>query len=283
MVHANWTASACFVLSCAAGVLLWQIVVTILWPLHHDQSIEVLETAGNRGIEEIFGNPCAWNPTWDSSAGSTAIEFARTFSEAIPSIKARLKKQKVSADFRYALTAIIHFRCGDVPFDRTKTMQLPQQCFYDFVAKEIIRLGDGVKEVVIMLCTDHFDKNNDQHLPPLETRDRKCHEWAGVQLDWLHKRLRNTGVAVRRMPICIGDLQATYSAFSGSALLVSLGGSFSFLPGITKGKRFIQQSYDPSGCSFCKELHEHVHWTIPSKFCSVRHADVADYSTFTLT
>ena len=279
MVHANWGALACSVLSGVAGVLLWQIVVTSLWPLHHDT--EVLETAGNRGIAEIFGNPAAWNPTWDSSAGCTAIEFARTFSDAIPSIKARLEKQGVTADVIYASTAVIHFRCGDVPFDRTPTMQLPKQCFYDFVAKEIIRLG--VKEVVMMLCTDHFDKNNDQHLPPLETRDRKCNEWAGVQLDWLHKRLRNTGVAVRRMPICISDLQATYSAFSGSALLVSLGGSFSFLPGITKGKRFIQQSYDPSGCSFCKELHQHVHWTIPSKFCSVRHTDVADYSTFILT
>ena len=279
MTHANWKTLACSVTSCAAGILLWQIVVTILWPLRHD--IEVLETAGNRGIEEIFGNACAWNPTWDSSAGSTAIEFARTFSDAIPSIKERLEEQGVTADVRYASTAVVHFRCGDVPFDISLTMQLPKQCFYDFVAKEIIRLG--VKEVVMMLCTDHFDKNNDQHLPPLETRDRKCNEWAGVQLNWLHKRLRNTGVAVRRMPICISDLQATYSAFSGSALLVSLGGSFSFLPGITKGKRFIQHSYDPSGCSFCKELHRHVHWTIPSKFCSVRHTDVADYSTFILT
>ena len=82
--------------------------------------------------------------------------------------------------------------------------------------------------------------------------------------------------------ICISNKE-TYSIMLGCKVLISTGGSYSFIPGITKGKNYISPSnigeVNEKFLEIWKDIHKKVHWTMWDKFDKISHKNL-DYNTF---
>ena len=84
----------------------------------------------------------------------------------------------------------------------------------------------GVDEILFLNCTD-WNK--------FEMSDQLCNNYIDTITDWLEE---GSDIKVNKNKICT-SISETYSIMMGSKILVSSGGTFSFIPGITKGKNFI--------------------------------------------
>ena len=86
-------------------------------------------------------------------------------------------------------------------------------------------------------------------------------------------------------PRCLsGGALAAWRAMRGAAVLVSTGGSFSFVPGVAAaGGRVFVSPYlagDERLDRRYAELQSLVHWTMWPSFATIPHETVDDYATF---
>ena len=122
-----------------------------------------------------------------------------------------------------------------------------------------------IENIVIITCNTHLSH-------PLSY---KCSEYSSTIKSWLEDY---TGLDISIDNSC-QSVKETYEIFLGSKMLISTGGSFSFIPGITKDVDFISPSLlgeNPS--EGFQDLYKKVHWTMWEKFDKITHN--VDYETY---
>jgi hypothetical protein len=194
--------------------------------------------------------------------------YAKAWKDLIPEIKTILKSNYIEPNPKFNDSAIFHFRCSDSPFDGDKSYALLPKEYYYFVA-DIINKNDKVKKIQVITNRTH-------HKYPLA--DKKCPEYMNVILDWLEEKLDKSKEVVRK-PLFL-NVKNSYRAFLGSEILFQTPSSFSFIPGMTKGKKFISPTMlgDREIEEKYKELPSLVHWTMWDKFDCIPHS--VNYKTY---
>jgi len=275
-------------LVCLAIIVLFAIIASAV----HSMYRPIGETYGNGVSTDLFGGPCRWNPSWnralcDSFSGATSYaEEAKQVAEAMrPRLDYNLRNKQSLIDI-WRDAVIVHFRCGDSPFDRAPTALLPKKSFFRLIRTQMERMERAhIKRVVLMSCTKHQCKDCTEKTKAMDYqrwqveriyRARRCGDWARVQISWLHELFSNTSVAVEYNSECMDEL-STIAAFVGSIMLFSTGGSFAFMPGITKGKSFYSQPFDKRICSFTVNLTKTVHWSISPWSSFIPHETIRSY------
>lgn len=194
--------------------------------------------------------------------------YAKAWKELVPEIKKILKNNYITEDNNFKDTAVFHFRCSDSPFDGDKSYALLPKEYYYFVA-DIINKNDKVKNIKVITNRTH-------HKYPLA--DKKCPEYMNVILDWLEEKLNKSKTIIRK-PLFL-NVRESYSAFLGSEILFQTPSSFSFIPGMIKGKKFITSPMfgDRKIEEKYKELPSLVHWTMWDNFECIPHN--VNYKTY---
>eukprot|EP00040_Diaphanoeca_grandis_P033506 m.205485 g.205485 ORF g.205485 m.205485 type:complete len:431 (-) comp32919_c0_seq1:31-1323(-) len=176
--------------------------------------------------------------------------------------------------FEWAKQAtLVHFRCSDAPFVRGSTHLQPRE-YWKFVADELVKLN--AKTVVFTMCTNWLTDNMASH---------RCPVFLEQSRQFLVDSLP-AHITVEPGFKCWGP-RTTWNLLLNCDILVSgLESSFSFIPGMTKGDRYIspkmqatrkdQQKRYPIG------VHELVPWRMYTGM-SIYHDLVADYATFDLS
>ena len=162
-------------------------------------------------------------------------------------------------------TAIIHFRCSDVPFVFNCAYVLQPKSYFNFVANKL--KIHRINNIVLVNCNKWTRKNN----PPKE-----CHDYLNVIQKWMIEFLPQTKVSIDTR---CRNVELEWQDMLDCEILVSCGGSFSFFPGMLKGKNFISPNIPGAcvgnklACKTClswnwkdtnawNKLHNHVHWTM---------------------
>ena len=168
---------------------------------------------------------------------------------------------------------MIHFRCSDVPFNKHPAYPLLPKEYYLFALQKIKK--SNIDEILFLNCSTW--KNTASECKNINTEET-CNQYINTIADWLEE---NTSIPVNREKLCV-SVKETYQIMLGSKIMISTGGSFSFIPGMVKGKNFIspcnigekKELYDKY-----KNLHQEVHWTMWDKFDVVWQKNI-DYKTF---
>jgi len=213
-----------------------------------------------------------WNPTGKSLIWSwkNAEEYALEWNKNKTKINNYFVKKEFEPNKKFSNKAVIHFRCSDVPFMKHPNYTLLPKDYFLFALKKIEK--NNVDEIVFLNCSGWNSKF-------ISNPEEKCNSYINTISDWLEE---NTKIKVNRQKICIG-IKETYEIMLGCKILVSTGGSFSFIPGITKNKNFISPSNIGEGDEKIfqkfKNIHKLVHWTMWDKFDVINHEGI-DYETF---
>jgi len=203
-----------------------------------------LQRIGNHIVRSIAESQTRWNPsTWTSAA-----EYSDSWKRMRNAMKEKMLDLSVVPDANYAGTAIVHFRCSDVPFIDMPEYPLQPRAYFKFVADFLMKYND-VLHVLIVNCNKH----NWHQLSPL------CHSYAYNIKSWLQEYLPNIPVDV---DLACETQKMSLEKMLGSHTLISTGGSFSFVPGILKGKRFVTPYLGGSMQPYHSNLHRLVHWTM---------------------
>ena len=238
-----------------ALALLWSISFAILislfvmltgqfWLVARSEDTANVRRIGNHSVKALLGDAELWNPdSWRNSA-----QYANTWRNQIPQIELTMKHRSVIPDSSLRYTAIIHLRCSDVPFNRHKDYPLLPKAYYEFVAS-ILSSDTDLHYLRVVNCFKH-----DEH--PLAST--KCPQFAQTIASWMRENLQGVKVSV---DIECDDEHTTLSKFMGARWLVSTGGSFSFIPGMLKGRKFISPTLGPKTGRH-RGLHRLVHWTM---------------------
>lgn len=212
---------------------------------------------GNEILFQLLKNVSAWEPVHYPSAEEYASlwnpsENTDLFTKLRTKIPVRQKVENV---------AVVHFRCSDQPFRRHPSYVLQPKSYFKFVSKEIE--ARDVDSILIVTCDKH-ERSELAH---------KCSEYSSAIKDWLGE--------FTHLPVNIDDtcmsVKETYQLFVDCKVLVSTGGSFSFLPGMTKGVDFISPSLlgsatDKDTREKFKDLYKLVSWTMWDRFEHVPHS-----------
>lgn len=211
-----------------------------------------------------------WNPDGKDWKHKNSIDYAKEWLKMKPEISNILRESKIFSNKKYENKGVIHFRCSDVPFNKHKYYNLLPKEYYLFALQKMEE--QRVDEIVFLNCSDWNSKY-------IENTDQKCNSYISTIADWLQEK---TKIKVNREKICI-PVKETYEIMLGSKVLVGSGGSFSFIPGMLKGKNFITPSNIGEGnlelFKKFKNLHKEVHWTMWGKFDRISHNGL-DYKTF---
>lgn len=202
---------------------------------------------------------------WKNKESKDYADFWKKESKTVE----KMLLDKIKPNIDYNNKAVIHFRCSDVPFIRKFEYHLYPKEYYHFVADEINKLG--AEEILFLNCTNHCSVENSENL---------CNNYIETIADWISEK---TDIPINRNKICV-DIPETYSIMLGSKILVSSGGSFSFSPGLTKGKNFISHNLIGDHPELTekkyKDLSQKVHWTMWDKHDIIKHSEIPDYNTF---
>lgn len=214
-------------------------------------------SVGNNIIEKTTGKVSLWNPLHSN----TSENYSKLWNDKKLEVKDILKN--LNPNETYNKTAVVHFRCSDVPFSKHPEYTLLPKEYYKFVSDEIMKRD--VENIVIITCNTHLSH-------PLSY---KCSEYSLTIKNWLED-YTNLDTSIDNS---CQNVKETYEIFLGSKMLISTGGSFSFVPGITKDSDFISPSLlgENSSKGF-EDLHNMVHWTMWEKFDKVSHN--IDYETY---
>jgi len=175
----------------------------------------------------------------------------------------------VEPDPDYADTAVVHFRCSDVPFVRHPTYVLLPRSYFAFAAEKIRAFG-GAKRVVLLSCATLH--RSDVHPKVASLAKSKCPGYARVIAGWV-------GASETR---CIRGVRDSVAALLGAHSVVSTGGSFSFVAGVSRGDgRFISPSLAGSiALRDVASLASEVPWVMYPHNDVISHRCAGDYSTF---
>ena len=252
----RWTRGVLAAGGLALVGLMLVILVTQVDPLTR---VNVLGY-GNNLLMAISGSVCAWEP-------DNLFDSAETYADYWnPGINPELQHQLralLPKPGRSKNIAVVHFRCSDVPFVKHEAYCLLPKDYFRFVATEI--LARHVDKITIVTCAAHK-----RH----KLAD-KCPIYTYTIQKWLSDF---TGLPVDIDDTCM-SIDDTMQLFIDAKVLVSTGGSFSFCPGMIKGKNFITPSLlgTRDGIRF-RDLHRLVSWTMWKEFDHIPHS--VDYSTF---
>ena len=177
-------------------------------------------SVGNSIIEKTAGNGSLWNPLYSN----TSENYSKLWNDKKSEVKDILKN--LNPNETYNKTAVVHFRCSDVPFCKHSEYTLLPKEYYKFVSDEIMKRD--IENIVIITCNTHLSH-------PLSY---KCSEYSSIIKSWLEDY---TGLDISIDNSC-QSVKETYEIFLGSKMLISTGGSFSFITGITKDVDFISPS-----------------------------------------
>ena len=161
--------------------------------------------------------------------------------------------------------AIFHFRCSDSPFDGDTAYTLLPREYYYFVTDKLNEAK--IKKMYIITNMNH--KKN-------KLAEKKCPEYLDIIVSWLQL---GANFEIVRKPLLL-NVRDSYRAYLGCKILFNNTSSFSFIPGVTKGKNFITASMlgDTPYKEEYKDLHKKVHWTMWDKFDHIPHS--VNYETF---
>ena len=233
------------------------IIVIVLLFVFIKSSHDFSGSVGNNILLKTTGKNYLWNPYHSK----TSENYSKLWKRKKDTVKNKL--QYLTPNESYNKTAVVHFRCSDVPFCKHPEYPLLPKEYYKFVADEIMKRD--VENIVIITCNTH-----NQH--PLAY---KCSDYSSTIKGWLESY---TNLEVSIDDSCQG-IKETYEIFLGSKVLISSGGSFSFIPGITKDKDFISPSlFGENPSKGFEDLHNMVHWTMWDKFDKISHN--VDYETY---
>jgi hypothetical protein len=214
--------------------------------------------AGNLGVKRVVGHIDGWRPDFGKYANSPQA-YAETWKAWSSLLRQWFATTFiVSSSAAYRNAAVVHFRCSDVPFMRHKIYHLYPRKYFQFAGDKIKKLG--IDEVAVLFCRDHGLEHLTEAYGYNATVARaQCSMYAAVISNWLVETGLKVGPSV-----CV-DSKTTWAIMANSAALVSTGGSFSFLPGVSKTKgRFISPRYATEGATDIngKQLAKAVHWSM---------------------
>ena len=133
-----------------------------------------------------------------------------------------------------------------------------------------------------MLCTKHNSAAGH------DLSNIKCSEYANKIIEWGLQNDLNMSKDI----VCLSSEYETYKNLLSCKILVSTGGSFSFIPGIIKAlenKEFFisplfytEDKDNLKTDQWYNELVNKVHWTMYNKK-PILHSSIKDYNTFEYT
>ena len=229
---------------------------------------------GNRYSQKYFGSIENWSPLY----ANTLDDYA---TKCVSNAK-NIKNEPLIADIinnnpKDNDIAIIHLRCSDVPFVRHIDYHLQTSEYYTFVF-DILK-KHNIKKVKIMLCTQHGTN---------DLANIKCSEYANKIIEWGLQNDLNMSKDI----VCLSSEYETYKNLLSCKILVSTGGSFSFIPGIIKAlenKEFFisplfytEDKDNLKTDQWYNELVNKVHWSMYNKK-PILHSSIKDYNTFEYT
>lgn len=267
-------------------IFLFTIVVLIAYSIKKSKMRkEILqERAGNIIMHHIgqksigyidfaFKNTeSLWTPSsavWRNKESKDYADFWKKESKTVE----KMLLDKIKPNNEYSNKALIHFRCSDVPFLKSSEYHLYPKEYYYFATEQINKVKPD--EILFVNCSD-WCKNSSSVRDP----ENLCNNYIETIADWVSEK---TDIPINRNKICV-DIPETYSIMLGSKILVSSGGSFSFSPGLTKGKNFISHNLIGDHPELTekkyKDLSQKVHWTMWDKHDIIKHSEIPDYNTF---
>ena len=204
-------------------------------------------------------NPRNW-PTID--------EYAAGWRLLAPFMKRFLASQNATANVTYARTAVVHFRCSDVPFSRHDEYFLLPRRYFDRVRQWLGARRSDWDSIVILSCPELPAAG----APASPLAAARCGDFVDVIAGWLG------GAAT----ICKRDSAVALGAMLGAAALVSTGGSFSFAAGVARGDgAFFAPSLAGVGdFPEAARLAAAVPWASTGTHDRLGHGCVDDYATF---
>ena len=225
---------------------------------------------GNKIVSKITSNTQNWSASSEKWMRSNPLSYSIFWKQNKEIIYQELVKQfgKVKEAEKWKNIAVLHFRCSDVPFEKNSQYHLLPKEYYHFVAEQL--KNSNIKKMIVFNCMNHRK---------LEISQKKCPEYLNIICDWISEKC---DVEIDRKIKCIST-EETYRIMMSCGKLISTGGSFSFIPGITKDKDFIspnllhEKEVDNKRFS---NLSKEVHWTMWGKNKIIKHEEVIDYSTF---
>ena len=205
-----------------------------------------------------------WCPAYEET--NDMKYYATAWEKLVPEINKILEWNKIKANPEFKDSAIFHFRCSDSPFDGDRSYALLPKEYYQFVT-DILNQNDKVKKLYVVTNFSH-------HKLPLA--EEKCPQYLDNILDWIEEK---ASFKIERAPLFL-NVKESYEAFLGAEILFNSPSSFSFIPGVTKGKKFITSSMigDRNIEEKYNKLPQLVHWTMWDKFDCIPHS--VNYNTY---
>lgn len=238
--------AALVVSALVAALVCWAVDDAAQVRAHREAAIP---RAGNFGVRDIAGREDAWDPTTFRSAR----EYAELWLSAAPRAAARVRRLAPEDAF-FTDTAVVHVRCSDVPFNKHPSYPLLPEAYYAFASEQVARAR--CRRVVFLACYDH---------KPSAHAATECPRITSRIAQWMARHLAGTGIEVDASAVCV-PIDASIAMMRGARVLVSTGGSFSFLVGVTKGREFVTPSLCGRKRPQHAELASLVHWSMWERF-----------------
>ena len=204
------------------------------------------------------------------SSSFVPLRYAQGWKTLGPAARDYLGTQNVTRDPAFARTALVHFRCSDVPFSRhDEYFLLPKRYFESARAWLDARRGTW-DNVVVLSCPELPAAG----APASPLAASKCPAFRETIVSWLG--------AAGATTLCLREPKDALSAMMGAAALVSTGGSFSFAAGIGRGDgAFFAPSLAGIGdFPEAAKLASVVPWASSGTHDRVGHGCVDDYASF---
>jgi len=229
--------------------------------------------------DPTVGQGSRWEPFWWKLKEDYAWVWSRigirverwTKSTAYLNISATPERQQLFTWVKNV--TLIHFRCSDAPFVRGSTHLQPRE-YWNFVAEQLVELG--ATTVVFTMCTNWLMDNMASH---------RCPVFLEQSRQFLINALPSS-INVEPGFRCWGP-RTTWNLLLQADILVSgLESSFSFIPGMTKGDRYISPKMQSTDRKRQERYPVGVDKMVPWRMytgSSIYHNLVANYSTFDLS
>eukprot|EP00039_Didymoeca_costata_P002867 m.63263 g.63263 ORF g.63263 m.63263 type:complete len:570 (+) comp11571_c0_seq4:153-1862(+) len=210
----------------------------------------------NAGCWDSFDNPTqqyatCWKCVAEKKAVQTVMEAKGISAERFLNENSQ---EKIACIRK---TVLVHFRCSDVPFIRHGWYHLYPRSYWRFVAKKIVELGG--KYIVFSLCTVA------ENLGHTNQNEVKCKDFLSAIIKWLREELPQT-IVINENPHCWGQRDTFLAMLYSDILVAGADSSFSFVPGVFKGERFISPRYEIDLRLDKRERHhavtKAVHWNM---------------------
>ena len=169
-------------------------------------------------------------------------DYIKNINNALPLIKKEFSK--IKPDKSVKNDAVIHIRCSDSPFNKHNSYHLQPKAYYKWIADKCKR--ENIKAINFLLCTNHTvgftQQQREIHKQNNNYFKNKCNKIAQNIQTLMKEFLPN----VEMKPVTCLNILKSFQIFLGCKILAQGGAgpsSFSFFPGLTKGKNFLTPKF----------------------------------------